>query len=111
MKKPDRREPHETAGVERPIGGVTASRPEKGRSRDWEERQRNASDRCVLTFRYQPTWIRERINEIAEDKMVIRDEVVRTLLEYALAEYKKGKVPMQAVLKKGKLTLFPEEKD
>jgi hypothetical protein len=106
-----RRQPHETAGVTFALGGVTASQPEGGRSRDWEGKQRQDPEECVLTFRHQPRWIKELIAEIAEKKIVTRDEVARKLFEFALAEYQKGRLPMQSILQKGKLTLFPDEKE
>jgi len=110
MSKATRRLPHETAGVNITLGGVTASPPKKDRNREWEGKQRQDPDKCVLTFRYQPRQIKDRINAIAEQKGVIRDEVARKLLEYALAEYEKGRLPLQAILKSGRLTFFPEER-
>jgi len=94
-----------------PLGGVTASQPDQGRSRDWEKSQRQDQGECVLTFRHIPRWIKDQIKEIANDKHVPQDEVARKLFEFALAEYAKGRLPLQSILHEGKLTLFPEEKE
>lgn len=110
-QQPTRRQPHDTAGVTFGLGGVTASQPENGRSRAWEEKQRQDPEWTVLTFRHMPNWIKDQIGEIADDKCVTRDEVARKLFEFALAEYQKGRLPMESILKKGKLTLFPEERE
>jgi hypothetical protein len=110
MTKPIRREPHETAGVFS-LGGVTASQPENGRSRDWEEKQRQHPEKCVLTFRHMPRSIKDQINAIADSKHVTRDEVARKLFEFALDGYQKGRLPLESVLRDGKLTLFPEERE
>jgi hypothetical protein len=108
VKGNNRRDPQDTANAHL-RGGITASQADKGRSRDWEDRQRQDKEWRVVTFRHVPAWVHERINEIAKAKGVSRDEVARKMLEFALWEHQKGRLPLEPVLR-GKLTLFPEEK-
>jgi hypothetical protein len=78
-------------------------------NREWEANQRKVWK--PLTFRKVPEEITDQVNEIAGELYVIRDEVFRKLWEYAYEAYQRGEIELEPVLKSGRLTLFPEERD
>jgi predicted DNA-binding protein len=76
------------------------------RARAWETEQRKKVG--VVTYRGVPAELQQRINELAQRNYVPAGEVARLLLEHALEALEAGKIAVNPVLEKGRLTLFPE---
>ena len=103
----DRRKPNLLGGLPGPEPALDIPGPRRSRDRGWEERQRQ---RGVVTYRGVPNELRDAVNEIAQEQHVSASDVARLLLEAGLAVYQRGEIPLDPVLVRGKLCLFPEDK-
>lgn len=71
------------------------------RNREWEIKNK------VTGYRGIPPELDQVIAELAVMLSVPKGEVVRAFLEYGLAAYERGELPLQPHLRIGKMTLFP----
>lgn len=111
MRRKLRRDPSETANSDPApkTSGLTVAR-EKKRNRSWEKAQRTG-DLVQVSYRKIPTFLRDKIKAIAEEKLVTADEVARAFLERGLEAYEAGDFELTPTLKTGRYTLFSENRD
>lgn len=92
-----------------PKAHIPAPENKTKRDRSWERDQR--ANYKPITFRKVPDYVTDQANQVATDLYVVRDEVFRVFWDYAYGAYQRGEIELHPVLEKGKLTLFPEERD
>ena len=80
-------------------------RPE-GRSRKWEEQQRAGDPRIKqVSYRGIPVELRDGINAIAGELGTTASQVARVFLEYAVQDYRAGRLPIEKNPTKSKISL------
>ena len=73
------------------------------RRRDWEAAHHSHAFRCVAPN------VHTAVRAVAINEGCSVDQAAQALIEFGLACYRRGEVPIEPVLQKSRRTLFPEE--
>jgi hypothetical protein len=93
--------------LDRPLTHIPPPPSAAKRNRDWERAQQG-DGRVSVTFRRIPVCLRDRINAIAGELYVNRDEVARAILEAGMQAYEGGGLALEPKLIRGRFYLFGE---